>query len=85
MAITKTTAIDKIEIVGEYKHIQVRQASIIEEDGVELTRSFHRYVLSPGDSLVSQSAEIQSIANAVWTEEVINAYSASIASSQTIE
>ena len=83
MAITKTTAIDKIEIVGEFKHIQVREASIIQEDGVELTRSFHRYVLSPGDSLVSQSAEIQSIANAVWTEEVINAYSASI--SQTIE
>ena len=80
MAITKTTAIDKIEIVGEYKHIQVRQASIIQEDGIELTRSFHRYVLSPGDSLVSQSAEIQSIANAVWTEEVVNAYSASIAS-----
>ena len=83
MAITKTTAIDKIEIVGEYKHIQVREASIIQEDGVELTRSFHRYVLSPGDSLVSQSAEIQSIANTVWTEEIINAYSASQA--QTIE
>jgi len=79
MAITKTTAIDKIEIVGEYKHIQVREASIIQEDGVELTRSFHRYVLSPGEDVSSQSAEIQSIANAVWTEEVINAYSASIA------
>jgi hypothetical protein len=83
MAITKTTAIDKIEIVGEYKHIQVREASIIEEDGVELTRSFHRYVLSPGQDITEQSSEIQSIANAVWTEEVINAYSASIAS-QTI-
>lgn len=81
MAITKTTAIDKIEIVGDFKHLQVREASIIQEDGVELTRSFHRYVLSPGDSLVSQSAEIQSIANAVWTEEVINAYSASLAQS----
>ena len=83
MAITKTTKTDKIEIVGDYKHLQVREATVIEEDGLELTRSFHRYVLSPGDSLVSQSAEIQSIANAVWTEEVINAYSASI-SSQTI-
>ena len=77
MAITKTTKVDKIEIVGDYKHLQVREASIIEEDGVELTRSFHRYVLAPGDSLVSQSAEIQSIANAVWTDEIINAYSAS--------
>jgi len=81
MAITKTTKTDKIEIVGDFKHIQVREATVIEEDGVELTRSFHRYVLSPGDSLVSQSADIQSIANAVWTEEVINAYSASQAQS----
>ena len=80
MALTKEVVVDKIEIVGDFKHLQVRTASIIEEDGVELTRSFHRYVLAPGDSLVSQSAEIQSIANAVWTEEVINAYSASIAS-----
>ena len=78
MAITKTTAIDKIEIVGEYKHIQVREASIIKEDGVELTRSFHRYVLSPGQDITEQSSEIQSIANAVWTEEVVNAYSASL-------
>ena len=80
MAITKTVKTDKIEIVGDFKKIQVRQATVIEEDGVELTRSFHRYVLSPGDSLVSQSADIQSIANAVWTEEVVNAYSASLAS-----
>jgi len=80
MAITKTVKTDKIEIVGDFKKIQVRQATVIEEDGVELTRSFHRYVLSPGDRLVSQSAEIQSIANTVWTEEIINAYSASIAS-----
>ena len=77
MAITKTVKTDKIEIVGDYKHLQIREASIIEEDGVELTRSFHRYVLNPGDSLVSQSAEIQSIANAVWTDEIITAYSAS--------
>lgn len=84
MAITKTVKTDKIEVVGDYKHLQVREATVIEEDGVELTRSFHRYVLSPGDSLVSQSAEIQSIANAVWTEEIINAYSASIASTQTL-
>ena len=85
MAITKTTKTDKIEIVGDFKHVQVREATVIEEDGVELTRSFHRYVLSPGDSLVSQSAEIQSIANTVWTEEIINAYSASQAQSQIIE
>ena len=78
MAITKTTAIDKIEIVGDFKHIQVRQASIIQEDGVELTRSFHRYALSPGQDVSEQSSEIQSIANAVWTEELITAYQASL-------
>ena len=78
MAITKTTAIDKIEILGDFKHIQVRQASIIQEDGVELTRSFHRYVLSPGQDLSEQPSEIQSIANAVWTEELITAYQASL-------
>ena len=85
MAITKTTKVDKIEIVGDFKNLQVREATVIEEDGVELTRSFHRYVLAPGDSLVSQSAEIQSIANAVWTEEVINAYSASAAAGPILE
>ena len=78
MAITKTTAIDKIEIVGEFKQIQIREASIIQEDGVELTRSFRRYVLSPGQDISEQSSEIQAIANAVWTEELIAAYQASI-------
>lgn len=83
MAITKSVKIDKIEVVGDYKQIQVREASVIEEDGVELTRSFHRYVLSPGQDVSEQSSEIQAIANAVWTDEIINAYSASIA--QTVE
>ena len=78
MAITKTVVTDKIEIVGDFKHIQVREASIIQEDGVELTRSFHRYVLSPGQDISEQSSEIQAIANAVWTEELIAAYQASI-------
>jgi hypothetical protein len=82
MAITKTTKVDKIEIVGDYKQIQVREASVIEEDGVELTRSFHRYVLSPGEDVSAQSAEIQSIANTVWTQELIDAY---IASQQAVE
>ena len=80
MAITKTTAIDKIEIVGEFKQIQVREASIIQEDGVELTRSFHRYVLSPGQDVSGQPSEIQTIANTVWTEELIAAYQASLQS-----
>lgn len=82
MAITKTIVTDKIEIVGEFKHIQVREASIIQEDGIELTRSFHRYVLSPGQDISEQSSEIQAIANAVWTEELIAAYQSSLQSTE---
>jgi hypothetical protein len=82
MAITKTTKTDKIEIVGDFKNIQIRQATVIEEDGVELTRSFHRYVLTPGQDVTNESTEVQAIANAVWTEDIINAYSASIANQQ---
>lgn len=78
MAITKTIKTDKIEIVGDFKHVQVRQATVIEEDGVELTRSFQRYVLSPGSDLTDQPADVAAIANAVWTQELIDAYQASI-------
>ena len=84
MAITKTTEEDKIEIVGEYKDIQVRTATVIKEDGVELTRSYHRHSLecvstvkNDDDSFThtdtdisGESAEVQAIANAVWTDAV---------------
>ena len=86
MALTKTTVEDKIEVVGDYKHIQVRTATVIKEDGTELSRSFHRKVLTPGtldgsDNLVdtdtsSESAEVKGIAAAVWTTDVKNAYKA---------
>ena len=78
MAITKTTKVDKIEIVGDFKNLQVREATVIEEDGVELTRSFHRYVLVPGSDLTGQPQEIVDIANAVWTQEIVDAYNASM-------
>ena len=78
MAITKTVKTDKIEIVGDFKHVQVREATVIEEDGVELTRSFHRYVLAPGDDITNQPPEVASVANAVWTQEIIDAYQASL-------
>ena len=78
MAITKTIKTDKIEIVGDFKSIQVRQATVIEEDGVELTRSFHRYVLSPGSDITDQPVDVAAIANAVWSEELIAADQASI-------
>ena len=87
MAITKKTVEDKIEIVGEYKYIQVRTATIIMEDGVELTRSFHRKVLDCVTSIKNaddswthtdtdvsgESSEIQGIAAAVWTTDIKNA------------
>jgi hypothetical protein len=83
MAITKEIIEDKIEIVGEHKNIQVRNATVIKEDGVELTRSFNRKILecvtssydgsswTHTDTDVSgESSEVQAIANAVWTDSV---------------
>jgi len=70
MAITKTIVDDKIEVVGDYKSIQVRTATIIKEDGVELSRSFHRHILQCTDDIINESAEVQAICNAVWTDEI---------------
>ena len=85
MAITKTQENDKIEVVNKW-NIQIRTASIIKEDGVELTRSFHRHVLTPGkldasDNLVDtdisgEDADVQSICNAAWTTQVKADYKA---------
>ena len=82
MALTERTVEDKIEIVGDYKHIQVRTATVIERDGVEISRSFHRHIVAPGDDVSGESTEVQAIANAVHTAEVIAAYQAHVASSQ---
>jgi len=76
MALTERTVEDKIEIVGDFKHIQVRTATIIERDGAEISRSFHRHVISPLDDVSSESAEVQAIAAAVHTDEVRAAYQA---------
>ena len=76
MAITKATADDKIEIVGDYKHLNIRTATIVSEDGTELSRSFHRKVLTPDMDISSESAEIRGIAAAVWTDEVKAAWQA---------
>jgi hypothetical protein len=87
MAITKEIVEDKIEIVGDYKAIQIRTATVIKEDGVELTRSFNRRVLDCVSSaknddnswthtdtdVSSESSEVQGIATAVWTTTVKNA------------
>ena len=87
MAITKEIIEDKIEVVGDYKTIQVRTATVIEEDGVELSRSFHRHALNCVSSVKNaddcwthtdtdvsgESTEVQGIASAVWTTTVKNA------------
>ena len=95
MALSESIEYDKIEIIGQYKTVQVREATVIKKDGKELTRSFHRYVLSPGtldasDNLVdtdvsSQPAEVQAICNAVWTDSVKNSYKAFLIASKPSE
>ena len=74
MALTKATTDDKIEIVGDYKHLNIRTATIVAEDGTELSRSFHRRVITPDADVSGESAEIQSIAAAVWTDDVKSAW-----------
>ena len=84
MALTKTIEEDKIEVIGQHKAVQIRTATVIKEDGVELNRSFHRKVLHPGrlddsnnlvDTDISgESAEVQGICNAVWTSTVKDAW-----------
>ena len=88
MAITKTILDDKIEIVTEFKHLQIRQATVIKEDGTELSRSYHRRTLQCGtlndsDTLVetdlsSETAEVKVIAAAVWTQSVRDAWQAKL-------
>tara|TARA_R110002073_G_scaffold322827_1_gene499621 strand:- start:25 stop:273 length:249 start_codon:yes stop_codon:yes gene_type:complete len=78
MALTKETVEDKIEIVGDYKSIQVRTATVIKEDGTELTRSFHRHVVQAGDDYSNESTEVQAICAAVHTDAVIAAYNTSL-------
>ena len=87
MAITKELIEDKIEVVGDYRTIQVRTATIIKEDGVEITRSFHRHTVECVSSVENdddswthtdtdvsgESTEVQGIATAVWTTEIKNA------------
>ena len=77
MALVERTIIDKIEVVGEFKHVQVRQDRQIIDDTNDEIRSrgnYLRYVLSPDNDISSQPAEVQAVANAVWTDEVKAAY-----------
>lgn len=77
MALEKQSTIDKIEVV-ENGIIQVREVTRILEDGKELSSSFHRWTLTPGQDVLDQEARVQAIANATWTKEVIDAYEAQL-------
>ena len=77
MALLEKQIVDKVELV-QSNHIQVRTANIIEKDGTEIARAFHRHVLSPGADVTNEDPKVQAIANAVWTEEVIAEYQASL-------
>ena len=84
MALTERFENDKIEVVGQYKAVQVRNATVIERDGVEISRTFHRHVLHPGslgdgDVLVDtdisgEDADVQAICTAAWTDAVKEAW-----------
>lgn len=73
MALREKTIIDKIEIL-ESNSIQVRTANIIEKDGMEITRTFHRHVVNPSNDISGEDAKVKAVANAVWSEEIISAY-----------
>ena len=74
MAITKELIQDKIEVVGDFKHIQVRTATVINEDGVELSRSFHRHVVSPNSDSTNESADVKAMVAQFHTDAVKTAY-----------
>ena len=74
MALSESIEYDKIEVVGQYKAVQVRKATVIKKDGKELTRSFERHVLHPDSDISAEPAEVVAICNAVWTDEVKNAW-----------
>ena len=74
MALTETIEYDKIEIIGQYKAVQVRKATVIKKNGTELTRTFERYVLHPDSDMTGQPNEVAAICNAVWTPEIKEAW-----------
>ena len=84
MSLTKQVTQDKIEVVntGDWSVLQVRTKTAIIEDGVELSSSYHRHVVMPTDDLTAESDEVMAIANAVFTQNMKDAYTAAQASTQ---
>tara|TARA_R100000234_G_C4853718_1_gene116262 strand:+ start:159 stop:413 length:255 start_codon:yes stop_codon:yes gene_type:complete len=74
MAIIKETIIGQMEIVGKYKSVQVRTDTIVKEDDLELSKSYHRHVLHPDADISAEHSEVQAVCNAVWTQDVKDAW-----------
>ena len=74
MAITKETQIGKIEVIGKHKVVQVRTDIVVMEDGEELSRKYHRHALMPDAVITDEHSEVQAVCNAVWTQDVKDAY-----------
>tara|TARA_R100001509_G_scaffold154029_1_gene115355 strand:+ start:371 stop:622 length:252 start_codon:yes stop_codon:yes gene_type:complete len=80
MALTEETIQDKIEIVGDYKVLSVRTATVIKKDGAEISRIFHRHTVAPNADISGESTEVQAICNAVHTDKIKKAYVKHLAS-----
>ena len=78
MALTEEQIEDKIEVVGEHRIVQVRTATVIKRDDVEISSSYSRHVVLPGQDATGESAEVQSVIAALHTDAVVAAYAASI-------
>ncbi len=74
MALTEETIQDKIEVIGDYKIVQVRTATVIKKDGTEISRSFHRHTVAPNADISGESAEVQAVCSAVHTDAIKTAY-----------
>ena len=74
MALTEETIQDKIEVVGDFKHVQVRTATVIKRDGTEISRSFARHTVAPDADISNESTEVQAICKAVHTDAIKTAY-----------
>ena len=83
MALTEEIIEDKIEIVSEHKILQVRTATSIKRDGVEISRNFHRHVVAPDSDITGESAEVKAICAVVHTQAVKDAYAAHLAEQDT--
>ena len=83
MALTEETQQDKIEVVGDFKHVQVRTATVIKRDGAEISRGYSRHVVAPDADVSGESTEVQAICAAVHTQAVKDAYAAHLAAQET--